>query len=94
MADGSARRIRVPLYDFHCRACGSAFEALVRGGTTPICPSCQSPDLERQLSTFSVSSSERTRHAADAKRRKAAAIGAQDCAALDREGERHRKEDH
>jgi putative FmdB family regulatory protein len=84
----------VPLYDFHCRACGRDFEALVRPPAAPACPSCQSADLERQLSTFAVSSSERSRQAADAKRKKAAAIGARDRIALDRESEQHRKEDH
>lgn len=84
----------MPLYDFHCRACGHDFEALVRPPAAPACPSCQSPDLERRLSTFAVSSSERTQQAADAKRKKAAAAGAQDRMALDREVERHRKEDH
>ena len=84
----------MPLYDFHCRACGHDFEALVRPPTPPQCPSCGSADLERQLSAFAVSSSERTRQAADAKRRKAAAAGAQDRVALDRESEQHRKEDH
>ena len=84
----------MPLYDFHCRACGHAFEALVRAGTAPACPACQSADLERQVSTFGVSSSERSRQAADAKRKREAATGRKDRAALDRETEQHRKEDH
>ena len=46
----------MPLYDFRCRACGSVFEALVRGPATPTeCPSCRSTDLERLLSLFAVS---------------------------------------
>lgn len=45
----------MPLYDFRCRACGAAFEALVRPPRDPICVSCGSGDLERLLSAFSVS---------------------------------------
>jgi putative FmdB family regulatory protein len=49
----------MPLYDFRCRACGHEFEALVRSGDAPECPSCKSPDLERLLSMFAVSSADR-----------------------------------
>jgi putative FmdB family regulatory protein len=45
----------MPLYDFRCRGCSHEFEALVRAGTDPSCPSCGSADLERLVSTsFSV----------------------------------------
>ncbi len=30
----------MPLYDYHCPACGHRFEALVRGGNVPACPQC------------------------------------------------------
>jgi putative FmdB family regulatory protein len=40
----------MPLYEYKCRGCGRRFEALVRSGDTPACPSCHSADLERQLS--------------------------------------------
>jgi putative FmdB family regulatory protein len=54
----------MPLYDFHCRACGIEFEALVRtGAPAPECPACHASDLERLLSTFAVNS-EGTRQAA------------------------------
>ena len=57
----------MPMYDFHCRGCGHEFEALVRAhDTEPTrCPSCQSTDVERQLSTFAVNTAER--HAAAVK---------------------------
>jgi putative FmdB family regulatory protein len=45
----------MPLYDFACRDCGERFERLVRG-ETPVCPSCDSTNLERLLSSFGVSS--------------------------------------
>ena len=42
----------MPLFDFICRSCGKAFEALVMGGGKPRCPKCQSEDLEKQMSIF------------------------------------------
>ena len=52
----------MPLYEYTCRGCSHTFEALVRDSKTPVCPSCQSPDVERQVSLFAVSS-ETTRKA-------------------------------
>ena len=46
----------MPLYDYKCRSCGVTFEALVRTGDQPACPSCRSTDLEKQLSLFAVDS--------------------------------------
>jgi putative FmdB family regulatory protein len=46
----------MPLYEYDCRACGHRFEALVRTGDVPACPSCKSADLDRILSLFGVSS--------------------------------------
>ena len=43
----------MPLFDFHCSACGNDFETLVRSGDTPVCPECQSAALERCLSRIS-----------------------------------------
>jgi putative FmdB family regulatory protein len=40
----------MPIHAYECRACGTAFSTLVRGGETAECPACSSPDLERQLS--------------------------------------------
>jgi putative FmdB family regulatory protein len=51
----------MPLYDYECRACGREFEALVRGDSQPSCPECHSQDLERQLSTFMMTSDEHNR---------------------------------
>jgi putative FmdB family regulatory protein len=84
----------VPIYDFRCKACGHRFEALVRHSDAPACPSCQSGDLERLLSTFAVSSREKTRAAATSSRKKAAASAARDNIAMERETELHRREDH
>lgn len=40
----------MPLYDYHCAACASDFELLVRGGDIPACPNCGSTALERLVS--------------------------------------------
>jgi len=46
----------MPLFDFHCNACGNEFEGLVRGQTKPACPKCASTDLERLLSLPAIQS--------------------------------------
>jgi putative FmdB family regulatory protein len=46
----------MPIYEYVCRACQHPFEQLIRTGHTAACPSCQSQDLERQLSIAAVSS--------------------------------------
>jgi putative FmdB family regulatory protein len=85
----------MPIYDFHCSACGHEFEALVRPhDDAPECPSCHSRDLERLLSSFAVSSAEKTQAAADISRRKAAITARRDNIAMEREAEMHRREDH
>jgi putative FmdB family regulatory protein len=86
----------MPLFDFRCRACGHEFEALVRPQDTsaPQCTACHGVELERLLTTFAVSSSEKLQAAADKKRRKEAAVARRDNIAMDIEAERHRIEDH
>ena len=48
----------MPLYEYECRKCGHRFEILVFGKVRPVCPSCQSEDLEKAFSTFATSSSD------------------------------------
>ena len=45
----------MPLYEFQCKGCGHEFEDLVLGSAQPVCPSCNSRQLERLLSVFAVS---------------------------------------
>lgn len=59
----------MPIYEYECRACGQRFEALVRPGDAPSCPSCHAVDPERLLSLFAVSSGARSRAALQAARR-------------------------
>ena len=54
----------MPLYEFHCRSCDSEFERLVRSGDLVECPSCQSKEVDRLLSTFAASTEERRAAAA------------------------------
>lgn len=39
----------MPLFTYRCTACENAFESLVRSGETPVCPSCGSEALEKQV---------------------------------------------
>jgi putative FmdB family regulatory protein len=44
----------VPLYEYVCQKCQKQFEELVFGEQKIVCPACQSPKVERILSTVSV----------------------------------------
>jgi putative FmdB family regulatory protein len=55
----------MPIYDFHCRACGRP-----QDHDATRCPSCQSVDLERLLSSFAVSTAEKTQAAAKQSRQR------------------------
>jgi putative FmdB family regulatory protein len=47
----------MPIFEYICARCDHRFEAIVHGSTTPHCPSCDSDDLQKQLSVFAVGSS-------------------------------------
>jgi len=40
----------MPIFEYACRQCGHAFEALVRASAVPTCPRCQTTQLDKQLS--------------------------------------------
>jgi len=40
----------MPLYEYICSSCGQRLELLVQRGQKPVCPSCGSRKLDRQLS--------------------------------------------
>ena len=44
----------MPIYEYACAGCGHEFETLVRAGTEPQCPNCQSRELEKRLSVFAT----------------------------------------
>ena len=52
----------MPIYGYDCNACGHQFEKLVRSSDTPTCPSCESPDLKRQLSLIAEPGEGRQQH--------------------------------
>jgi putative FmdB family regulatory protein len=84
--------VAMPLYDFRCKSCDHEFEALVRTGDVPVCPSCKGQDLERLLSTFAVDSAERRQAAAKDSRRRQIA-GRRDALIADEEyRQKHDKE--
>ena len=60
----------MPIYEYRCQRCDTAFELLIRGNTPPACPACDSLDLDRLLSLPRVqSSSTRSKAMRAAKRR-------------------------
>jgi len=44
----------VPIHDFKCRDCGHQFEDLILGSEIPVCPKCESKQLDKLLSVFAV----------------------------------------
>lgn len=68
----------MPIHEYECRRCGHRFEFLLlpSHNTTAACPECQSQDLERRLSGFSVSSPELSR--AHVQKARAAALQSKD----------------
>jgi putative FmdB family regulatory protein len=46
----------MPLYEYECQSCHHHFELLVREQTVLACPSCQSDEIQKQLSVFAVGS--------------------------------------
>jgi len=52
----------MPLYEYHCPACGASFEQIVRfsqADLTPACPECGYPDTRKAITaaaSFSTSS--------------------------------------
>ena len=50
----------MPIFEYHCAACGNDFELLVLGSDVPACPRCESEDLEKKLSTFASGGASRS----------------------------------
>jgi putative FmdB family regulatory protein len=46
----------MPIYEYQCLKCRFRFEVLVLTETRPTCPSCQSEEAERLMSSFAVNS--------------------------------------
>lgn len=58
----------MPIYEYHCSDCGDDFEKLVRFSdpttNSPVCPSCQSENTRKRLSTIAAFSGSQTQGAA------------------------------
>ena len=63
----------MPIFDFRCGKCSATFELLVLSSTTAACPQCGSPDLEKLISGFAVSSAGISQANIQAARRRTAA---------------------
>ena len=51
----------MPLFEFKCRDCGTTFEKIVPSSTTQVsCKKCESREVEKLLSVFSVGASSRS----------------------------------
>src|SRR5438105_7560444 len=48
---------QMPIFEYLCKDCSRAFEAIVQGAAKPKCPNCQSVSLEKKLSVFVVAGS-------------------------------------
>jgi len=44
------REKNMPIYEYHCKACGQDFEQLVFGSEKPDCSACNSKDVCRLMS--------------------------------------------
>lgn len=61
----------MPIFEYVCNACGHQFEflKLPAATTVPTCPACQSPNLERLLSGFALSTTALTKARVKAERK-------------------------
>jgi len=45
----------MPIFEFLCQGCGTHFEQLMMSREAAVnCPTCQSPDVAKQFSAFSM----------------------------------------
>lgn len=87
----------MPLYEYQCRACGHEFEflRLPHDTAAPVCPACQSTDLERLLSGFAVSSEQLSSARVEARRKQIrGSKDTRDKQVAQAEYEKHHREDH
>ncbi len=46
----------MPIFEYRCKTCEHAFEALVRSGDVPACDQCKGTDLEKLFSLPAIKS--------------------------------------
>ena len=81
----------MPIYEYVCQGCGSAFELLVLPGSAgpPECPSCRSQDLRQEISAFAVSTPEKSQAAWKTARKKYERTTLRDKKVAERESAEH-----
>jgi len=87
----------MPIHEYVCRACGHRFEHLLlpTAKTEPVCPECESRDLEKLLSGFALSTRELTKARVKAARQQIAqSKDTKDKQIAEAEYVRHHMEDH
>jgi len=47
----------MPIFDFICADCQHHFEVLVRGSTVPVCTSCGSASIDKQMTLPAIKTS-------------------------------------
>lgn len=80
----------MPLFEYRCDDCATECELLVRSSTVPVCPSCGSTSLQKQLSMFAVSSEGTTLRS----RQKLGAQQRQTSQAVQKEKDHYRHDHH
>lgn len=56
------QEVEMPLFEYKCRDCGTAFEKIVATATTQVvCKQCESPRVEKLLSVFAVGGASRSK---------------------------------
>jgi putative FmdB family regulatory protein len=85
----------MPIYEYVCEGCGSAFELLVLPGSTASreCPSCHSKELRQEISAFAVSTQEKSQSAWKAARKKYEKTTLRDKKVAEREAAEHHLHD-
>ena len=65
----------MPIFDFICTDCQHHFEVLVRGSAVPVCPSCSSAAIEKQMTLPAIKTSSTHGQAMQAAKRRDHAQG-------------------
>ena len=52
----------MPIFEYACKECGAEFDALIQGTATAACPSCESAELAKKLSSFAVAGRTASEH--------------------------------
>ena len=65
----------MPIYEYSCNGCDHKFELFIRGEMTPMCPECESADLQRLISMPRVHSEGRKQRSLRAAKKRDQKLG-------------------